>query len=314
MATSTGTVATGTTATATAELYARDTELISAFGKAATVATAAAIKYQSTVGALALTILDLHEAGTWARQIDGNTGQTYTSPKAFYADLFNRTDKNGHRLFSPLHKSMRDELMAVLIDDNGKLAGIGTNELAELIGCSPAQVSRSVAGAAEAKAIEAATPVDLDKVAEEAKAAALADGADEKAAAYAAEAARAEAKAAAEAAAEAASKPDPEAEAKAADAKAKAEAKAADKAGKVFIGAVTGVHDTYHLMTEERQAEVLKAARELVVSLEAFEVGQAQYRADQAAAVAKAAATEAAAVAKAAASKPGNRRTTGKAS
>lgn len=287
MATAIGTTNTGTTVatvdtntvdltvyagTLSPEAYAVDTELISAFGKAATVATAAAIKYQGAMGQLAVTILNLHDAGTWQRQIDGNTGQTYTSAKAFYSELFNRTNKDGHRIFSPLHKLMRDELTSILVDEDGKLAGIGTNELAELIGCSPAQVTRSVQKAAEQKALEASVPVDLDKVYTDAVAAALESGADEKAAAHAGEAARAEAKAAA-------SSPVVVSEEDKAAQAAKDAAKElsdADKAGRTLVKAIAGTHDAYHLMNDDRRAEVRKELTDLLSAITAFDKGTAK--------------------------------------
>lgn len=276
MSTAIGTVSTGVATTATTDLaakYALDTELISNFGKAANVATAAAIKFQGSMGALAVTILDLHAAGTWERQIDGETGQTYSSPKAFYSSLFNRTNKDGHRIFTPLHKLMRDELVSVLVNEDGKLEGIGTNELAELIGCNAAQVTRSVDKAKQQQAALESAPVDLDKVYADAVAEAVANGADEKTAAHAGEQARAQAK-------QAESAPEVPETTEERTARELAEHNAlvasADKAGKTFVKATDGANDVFHLMTPERRAEVLKAAQELVSSITSFETGLAK--------------------------------------
>lgn len=272
MATSTGTTPTGTDVqnvdkAHTAMLYAEDSKLIGAVTAAATAANNSAGKLITDMGKLAGAIKDLHEAGTWARTIDGTTGKLYSSPKAFYSTLAQAGT------FPLLHKVLRTELVELLMDGE-KLAGIGTNELAAIIGCDAAQITRTVKSITS-KAGEPVVPTDaeLDAIAEAARVAALESGADDKAATYAAEQARAEAKAAAEVPA-----PELSAEDKAkADAQAEAdELKRADKAGRTFVNATAAANDTFHLMTPERRAEVLKVAQELVSSIQSFEVGLAK--------------------------------------
>lgn len=269
MGTSHGTLPTGTDIQTTdaqevAAVYAHDTVLIGNVVSAATAANNTAGKLITDMGKLAGAILDLHEAGTWARTIDGTTGKLYTSAKAFYASLADAGR------FPLLHKVLRTELVEALMDGE-KLAGIGTNELAAIIGCDPAQITRTVKQIAS-KPVEVPSDEELDALAEAARVAALESGADEKAATYAAEQARAEAKAAAGVPVELS----PE-EIAAAEAQAEAdELKRADKAGRNLVNAVAGANDVFHLMTPERRAEVRKVIGELAAAVDAFEVNLAK--------------------------------------
>lgn len=273
MGTSHGTTATSTDvqtidAQHTALLYAEDSKLIGAVTKAATAANNSAGKLIGDMANLAKAILELHEAGTWARTIDGNTGKLYTSPKAFYATLAQAGT------FPLLHKVLRTELVELLMDGE-KLAGIGTNELAAIIGCDAAQITRTVKQLNAGKDDAPVGPSDeeLDAIAEQARAAVLESGGDDKAAAYAAEQARAEAKVAAEPVVPELSDED---KAKKAAAEQAAEAKRVDKSGVKFVNATSEANDVFHLMTPERRAEVRKVAAELVASIDAFEVGVAK--------------------------------------
>lgn len=271
MAHSTGTLPTGTAVQNTdklelAALIARDTALIGNVVSSANAADRSAGKLIGDVAKLAQSIMELHEAGTWERTIDGTTGKLYSSAKAFYASLIGPSaDGTDTNRFPHLHKVVRTELVELLMD-GGKLSGIGVNELAAIIGCNPAQITRTVA-AINAKPAE---PVDLDKVAADARQAAIESGADDKAADYAAEQARAEAKRAAEAPA-----PEMSADDKAAEAKrvADAEAKRVNKAHRTLVNAVSEVNDVFHLMTDEQRAEIRKAIGELDSAMGAFQTG-----------------------------------------
>lgn len=249
-----------TTDIGAAALAALDTQLIGNVVSSLGKANDSAGRVVSDIGALAASIVELHQAETWKRTIDGDTGKLFTSAKAFYASL-NRQDRFPH-----LHRILRTDLIATLMDGD-QLVAIGTNELAALIGCDPATLSRNVKAIAATVEPEPISEGELEAVAEVAMAEAYKANpeATEAEIDYAIEAARSEAKAKAKAEAEA------EATKAEAEAKAKAETKAVEKAAKVFITAVGGVHDTYHLMTPERQAEVLKEATALVESLTAYE-------------------------------------------
>ena len=258
-----GTTNTGTEVQTTTERT--DQELSDALVSAFSAAESDAKRFIFSTGALATAIMDIHEAKVWQRTIDGETGALYTSARAYYTSIGSR--------FPVLHRLMRDELVTELYSgDYGQM--IGVRELAALVHCDPAQVTRS---AKRAKAeIEAKAKAEAEAAATEAAAAAAAEAAAEAAANGATEAeaeaaaaavlrfatakAEAEAKAATEAAAEAG-----------AEAEAKAAAKAISRAKSQLETALKMVADVRPDMSAEDRAWTLKLVTEAVAQFGAFD-------------------------------------------
>lgn len=242
-----------------------DQELHDALIAAFQAAESDAKRFIFSTGTLAAAIMDVHQTEVWKRTIDESTGALYSSAKAYYTAISSR--------FPLLHKLLRDDLVAELY--GGEFENmIGVRELAALVHCDPAQITRS---AKKVKAeLEAKAKAEAEAAATEAAVAAAAEAAAEAAAAGASEA---EAEAAAAAVlkfAEAEAKKAAAAEEKAAaEAEAKAEEAATKKAVKGALSTLeTGIQkasDQRHLMTAEQRAQALKMARDAVSSWVAFD-------------------------------------------
>ena len=210
---------------------------------------------------LATAIMDVHEAELWKRTIDGETGALYSSAKAYYRAIGSR--------FPHLHGLLRDDLVGELFTGDGGLM-IGVNQLAALIHCDPAQVTRS---AQKKRAeIEAAEKVAAEAAASEAAVEAAAEAAAEGKSEAEAEAAAAAVLKHAEKAAKAAAEADEKAAAKAA---AAAEEKAATKATRSAISgletALAKAGDQRQNMSAEQRAQALKLARAAISEWAAFD-------------------------------------------
>ena len=281
MSTAIGTTGTGVQTieeSAVAAHFANAADLVGKFNQAATAANRSAERFQGDMVVLASVIQEMHRVEAWRYVIEN--GQVFKSARAFYKSLFESKDKDGNRRFRALHATVRAELLTVMTDDAGQLIGIGNNELAALIGCDNATLSRSLDKMrAEQKAIESAPVVrtddELDAIAADATATALESGADEQTAIHAGEQARAEAKQ--EDAEAVANIPEPTPEEAEAEAKriADAETKAAKRAVTNLVNAIKVIGDQYQNLTLEQRGEVVKALRGVAHSVDAFEDVQA---------------------------------------
>lgn len=277
MSTAIGTVGTGVQTVednAVAAHFANAADLVGKFNQVATAANRSAERFQGDMVVLASVIQEMHRVEAWRYVIEN--GQVFKSARAFYKSLFESKDKDGNRRFRALHQTVRAELLQVMTDDTGQLIGIGNNELAALIGCDNATLSRALDKVRGEKQQAISAPVvrsddELDAIAADAVAAALESGADEQTATHAGEQARAAAK---QADAEAvASQPEPTPEELEAEAKriADAETKAAKRAVTNLLSAIKVIGDQYQNLSLEQRGEVIKSLRDVSHAVDAFE-------------------------------------------
>ena len=149
-----------------------DSDLEAAFLEAMDGAEKAAGVVIDKMNTAALRIVDLHRRQAWARVLDAEGKQVWSSPVAYYSHLASAEK------FPKVHKTLRDSIMTALFnitaDESGEVGmPIGYNELAALLNTDKSQVSLS---AKEIKAKLAAEQAEREAEAEaEAKAEALAE-------------------------------------------------------------------------------------------------------------------------------------------
>lgn len=160
-----------------------DTELEQAFLAAMQVAEDKAGELIGAMHGAALRIVDLHQRQAWARIVDSEGKQVYSSPVAYYSHIASAEK------FPKVHKTVREsvvtELFEIHADETGEIGmPIGVNELAALLNTDKSQVSitakqerakrEAEQAEAEAEKLRQAKAEALEQVKAEAAASALA--------------------------------------------------------------------------------------------------------------------------------------------
>lgn len=119
-----------------------DTELEQAFLAAMEVAEKKAGELIGAMHGAALRIVDLHQRQAWARIVDSEGKQVYSSPVAYYSHIASAEK------FPKVHKTVRTEIVQELFEIHANETGeiglpIGVNELAALLNTDKSQVSHS---------------------------------------------------------------------------------------------------------------------------------------------------------------------------